>query len=126
VLGLEGIQPGQQHLPPQVRGHRQAQRPGDLGAALVQRLLAGRQRRQHAAGMGQVARAFLRQPHAAGGAHQQAQAQLALEPLHRAAGQGRGEVQPPGRGREAPGLGGLDEDLQIVDADHLLACEESI
>ena len=67
MAALEFIQPGQQHVAPQVRGHRDRQRAADGGLVARQRVAAGVQRCDGRAGVLQVALAVRRQPQAARG-----------------------------------------------------------
>ena len=65
VLGLERIQPAQQHIASEIRRRRQLQQAAQALAVLLERQLAfgqGRQRHAHAV---EVAPAFFGQAHAA-------------------------------------------------------------
>ena len=93
MAALEFIQPGQQHVAPQVRGHRDRQRAADGGLVARQRVAAGVQRCDGRAGVLQVALAVRRQPQAARGADEQPGLQRQLQPFQGGAGDRRRQVQ---------------------------------
>lgn len=82
VRGAKGAQPGQQQVAAEVRGRRQLQGAVQLGVLALHARLALAQGSQHLLRVRQVQRALAGQAQAAGGAHEQAQVQLAFQPRH--------------------------------------------
>lgn len=125
VRGAERAQPGQQQVAAEVRRRRQLQDAVQLGVLALHAGLAFAQGGQHLLRIRQVERALAGQAQAAGRAHEQAQVQLALQPCHRRSDLPGQQVGLAGGLREAAQRGSADEQLQIVEADHLHRQSES-
>lgn len=125
VRGAERAQPRQQQVAAEVRRRRQLQGAVQFGVFALHAGLALAQGRQYLLCIGQVQRAFASQAQAAGGAHEQAQVQLALQPCHRRGDLAGQQIGFAGGLGEAAQRGGADEQLQVVEADHLHCQSES-
>lgn len=125
VRGAKGAQPGQQQISTEVRWRRQLQGAVQFGVFALHARLALAQGGQYLLRIRQVQRPLAGQAQAARGAHEQAQVQLAFQPRHRRSNLPRQQVGFAGRLREAAQCGSTDEQLQIVEADHLHRQSES-
>jgi len=125
VRGAEGGQPRQQHVAAQVRGGGHLQRAAQFGIFALRAGLAFAQCRQHLLRVRQVQRALGGQAQAAGGAHEQPQVQLALQPRHRRRHLSRQQIRLAGRAGKAAQRGGAAEQVQVVDTDHFHSSSES-
>ncbi|KAG0921866.1 hypothetical protein G6F31_020142 [Rhizopus arrhizus] len=118
MLVLEIVQPGQQHIAPQVRGDGNRQRARNRGLVASHRVLAGFQRGDRRPGVLQVAFPIARQPQAARRAHEQARLKRQFQPFERGAGHGGRQVQFARSGGKAAVVSRRHEDPQVLEPDH--------
>jgi len=125
VRGAERGQPRQQQVAAEIRRRRQLQGAVQVGVLALHAGLALAQGCQNLLRVGQVQRALAGQAQAAGGAHEQAQVQLAFQPRHRGGHLAGQQVGLACGLRKAAQRRGADEQLQIVETDHFHCRSES-